>query len=142
MTWLVDIPYKVGNTNMNYKSVGYHRGAPTNHKSVWDSRFSIKEEIDCFYDAFENNWVIVKPQKTLYVGVKRNFGKIGIGKLPQKKDLSVANFKDDGGINEFHGYPIDHTVMSHKIPTNILRDWFGKEIISKTQMSRMQRCEE
>ncbi|KHL93246.1 hypothetical protein QW71_24215 [Paenibacillus sp. IHB B 3415] len=140
--WLVNTPYPIGQTKIFYKSLDYHRGNPTTDKSVWDTGFSIKEEIDCFTDAHRSNWVHSGSQKTIFYGVRRSFGKLGIGRLPDRKELQVAKFKDDGNTNEYHGYPVDHTIMKDKVPTNILRDWFKQGIITKPQMSRMQRCME
>lgn len=128
--WLVNTPYLIGQSQLSYKSLDYHRGNPTVDKSVWDNGFSIKEEIDCFTDAHGSNWAHSSGQKTILYGVKRNFDKLGIGRLPDRKALQVAKFKDDSNTNEYHGYPVDHTIMKDKVPTSILRDWVKQGIIT------------
>lgn len=138
--WLPNTLYQVGQSNLFYKSLDYHRQNPSGDKSVWDSGFSIKDEIDCFSDSHGNNWVQVKTHNRVFFGVRRPFGKIGIGTLPEKKELLVAKFKDDTNSNEYHGYPVDHTIMKDKVPIDILKDWHRQGIITKSQMSRMQRC--
>lgn len=142
MNWYTDRAYKV-DPNVYYTMIGYHRGNPSNEKSVWDTReVSIKEEYECFVKAYRNNWIYYKSNKKFLFGVKDNYGKIGTGKLPHRKNLHVAKFKCDTQNIQFHGYPVDHTRIHDKVPLDILRIWRSKDIITKIQMSRMSRCEE
>lgn len=136
MTLLINQPIPIDQYN-TYKIIGYHRGQSTNDKSVWNN--SYQEEIDCFCQSLTRDWTAIKNNNLEAWGFQYNHGfqAIGIGTIPERKSLYIARFYC-GQSKEWHGHPIDYTVVNHKVPDSVTTKWHDSGHITLRQKSKLK----
>lgn len=138
MTFRIDNPFEI-DSHTTYTCKGYHRGQPTEHKSVWV--ITPTEEIDCFKQTLDKQWINHMADKSIGWGFIKNSGfiRIGIGTTPEHRELFYAKFIDGNNNCQWHGYPADYKRIGDRVSLNISKRWRTEGIITKHEFSRLMR---
>lgn len=134
----IDNPFKI-NSHTTYTCIGYHRGQPNEHKSVWD--ITTTQERDCFLQTLSNQWIDIMNGKSIGWGFIKNtrFIRIGTGTTPERRKLYYAKFIDGNNNGQWHGYPADYKKISDRVSPSIRERWMAEGFINKHELSRLVR---
>jgi hypothetical protein len=137
MTYQVDIDYPlvIDEETVHYKISPKHRVAsPAEGISVW--KVDHHSEVMCFKESIEmgyktdfHSWglIYIPPLQILGIG---KFGSIDT-------ELIMAKFVDSNKNGKWHGYPCYYKRIGDTPPKSVLTLWVEKEIITKSQMSKI-----
>jgi hypothetical protein len=118
-----------------YKVRSVHRRHGNPNKCIWT--ISLEAEVECFRDSALKKWLENKEGWGLKFNTQGRLEQVGVSDT--KEELKIAKFVDSSSTTEWHGYPADYCSRNKDRPSlKVLEDWKDKNIISKTQMSKIK----
>ncbi|MEA0553574.1 hypothetical protein U1P98_06555 [Lysinibacillus irui] len=120
--------------NYKYILANHHRSRQNHNKSRWT--INQNEEFSCFERMMNNSWVNNNVKGWSLHRV--NGQNLVLGVSTRDEEVKIAKFVDSANITEWHGYPVDYRLSIHDKPDiKIIRDWFDKGYITKSQMRKI-----